>query len=99
MNHLIVIPLMATILFCTVKYIEKNYFFDENENENENEIETYALKYIFRDALVIFLVTLLSNYIYNNIHNDIDNLYNVITETKTFQFKGNTEIFTDTPNF
>ena len=38
-----------------------------------------------RDAFVIFIVTLISNYIYNNIHNDIDNLYNVVTDTKTFR--------------
>ena len=89
---------MATVLFCIVKYFEKNYLSIENEN-NENENEIYAVKHICRDALIIFAVTLLSNYFYNNIHNDIDNLYNVITETKTFQFKGNTEIFTDIPNF
>ena len=93
MNHLIIIPLMATLFFCVVKIIEKNYFSDEDESE------TYALKYLCRDALILFMVTLCSNYIYNNIHNDIDNLYNVVTETKTFQLKGNTEIFTDTPNF
>ena len=93
---------MSTILFCIIKYFEKNYLFEENDdddNNNNNVNEIYAIKHICRDALVIFAVTLLSNYFYNNIHNDIDNIYNIITETKTFQFKGNTEIFTDIPNF
>ena len=96
MNHLIIIPLVSTILFCIIKILEKNYFFDETDSETS---QTYALKHICRDAFVIFIVTLISNYIYNNIHNDIDNLYNVVTDTKTFQFQGNTEIFTDAPNF
>lgn len=93
MNHLIIIPLVSTILFCLVKILEKHYFSDENDSQ------PYALKYICRDALILFIVTLLSNYIYNNIHHDLDNLYNVVTDTKTFQFQGTTEIFTDTPNF
>ena len=104
MNHLIIIPFMATVLYCTIKICEKRYFSsddddDDDNNNNNNNNNKYAMKFICRDAVIVFIVTLLSNYIYNNIHNDIDNLYNVVTETKTFQFKGNTEIFTDNPNF
>jgi lysylphosphatidylglycerol synthetase-like protein (DUF2156 family) len=93
MKYLIIIPLIATVLFCLIKYFEKQF------SRNEEQRESYALKYIFRDAILIFGVTLVSNFIYENIHSHLDTLFNIITETKTLPFTGNTEIFTDSPNF
>jgi hypothetical protein len=93
MKYIFIIPLISTLLFCLIKFFEKQYC------KNEDQRESYALKYVFRDAILIFGVTLISNFIYENIHNNLDTLFNIITETKALPFTGNTEIFTDLPNF
>ena len=65
---------------------------------DDNESKTYALKYLCQNAFVIFIS--LSNYIYIHIQNDdIENLHRIVTETKTFQSLGNSEILTGVPNF
>ena len=90
MDYIITIPLLSTIMFCLVKFLERRYLSDETQRN--------SLKFIFRDAIVVFIVTLVANYMYCNIHTHIDNLVNVITETKSLA-SGNAEIFTDLPNF
>jgi hypothetical protein len=93
MNSLIIIPLISTFLFCLIKFFEKRFCSDKDK------LESYALKYVFRDALLIFGVTLSANYIYTNIHDHIDILFDLVTETKALPFGSNAEIFTDSPNF
>lgn len=93
MNYLIIIPLISTILFCFAKILEKQYLTDEDQHE------TYPLKLLFRDAIVIFSVTLLANFIYIHIYDHLDQIFNIITETKDSYGGLNAEIFTDTPNF
>jgi hypothetical protein len=92
MSNLLVIPLLATVLFCLAKFLEKR-FLSENEHEN------YALKFIVRDAIIVFGVTLLANFVYGNLHTHLDSFLNIITDTKTLPLQGLTEIFTDIPNF
>ena len=47
MNHLIIIPIMSTILICIIKYFEKSYFLDDNDDDADNENETYFEILIF----------------------------------------------------
>ena len=91
MNNLVVVPLIATICFCLAKLLERRYLIEENDK--------FALKFIVRDTVMVFAVTLLANFVYHNLHLHIDSFFNVITDTKTLPSTGLTEIFTDTPNF
>jgi len=90
MNYLIVVPIISSILFCLAKLLELKYF---------EEKETFALKYIVRDAIIVFAVTLIANFIGHNINLHLNTLLNMMTETKTLPLAGMTEIFTDQPNF
>lgn len=91
MNNLFTIPLLTTFFFCLAKFFEKRFLSDEKDN--------YALKLIVRDTIVVFGVTLLSNFVYSNLHTHLDSFMNIITDTKTLPLQGLTEIFTDIPNF
>ena len=89
-NLLIVVPIIATILFCLAR-IGENYYTDKDNQ--------YDTRIIFRDAILVFIVTLGSNYAYAFIHVYLENFVNVITDSKVIPILGTTEIFTDAPNF
>ena len=89
-NLIIVIPLIATILFCLARIFE-NYYTDKDNQ--------YDTRIILRDAILVFIVTLGSNCIYMYIHVYLENFMNVITDSKLLPIIGTTEIFTDAPNF
>jgi Na+-transporting methylmalonyl-CoA/oxaloacetate decarboxylase beta subunit len=89
MNYLIV-PIISAILFCLAKLLEMKY---------TDERETFALKYVVRDTIIIFAVTLVAIFIDSNIKLHFHTLLNLMTETKTLPLIGMTEIFTDQPNF
>lgn len=97
MNNLFIIPVLCTIIFCLAKILEKYSF--KNDNDDEENNEKYTLKLIIRDCIIVFSSSLLASYIDSYIHAHLDTLFNVITDTKSFPIAGNTEIFTDSPNF
>jgi uncharacterized membrane protein len=91
MNNLIIVSLFSTFFYCLAKFLEKRFLSDENEQ--------YALKFIVRDAIIVFFVTFLANFCYSNFHLHLDEFLNIITDTKDLPLIGQTQIFTDTPNF
>ena len=93
MNYLFIIPIIASLLYCLVKFLERKYLIDSEE------FEKLSLKYIVRDAIIIFCVTLFANFIYVNTHHHLDSFFNIITERNETIINTNTEIFTDQPNF
>ena len=91
MNHLFLFPVLTTILFCLAKFIEMRFFSD-------NRDETIPVKYLVRDAVIVFSSSFLVSYIHSMIGDgSIDDFMSIITETKTIPKI--TEIFTDTPEF
>jgi hypothetical protein len=97
MNHLFIIPVLCTIIFCLAKFIEKK--FSKNDHDDDEKNDKYTLKLIIRDSIIVFASSLLANFIDSQIHVHLNTLFNVITDTKSFPVAGNTEIFTDVPNF
>ena len=93
MNCLFVIPTIASVLFCIVKFLERKYL-----TEPDN-LEKFALKLIARDVIIIFSITLFANFIYTNTEDQIDNFFSIITDTKGSHINPIAEIYTDSPNF
>lgn len=93
MNYLFVVPTIASLFYCLAKFLERKYLVDSNE------FEKLSLKYIARDAIIIFSITLFANFIYFNTHHHLDNFFSIITDTNGTDLKTSTEIFTDHPNF
>ena len=93
MNCLFVIPTIASVLFCIVKFFERKYL-----TEPDN-LEKFALKLIARDVIIIFSITLFANFVYTNTEDQIDNFFSVITNTKGNHINPIAEIYTDSPNF
>lgn len=92
MNYLFIVPLIASTLFCLVKFLERKYL-----NDSE-EFDKLSLKFIVRDALIIFCITLFANFVYVNIYPHLNGFFNIITNTNE-SLNATAEIFTDIPNF
>jgi hypothetical protein len=78
-NLVIVLPAIATVLFCLARICE-NYY-----TETDNQ---YDARIIFRDAILVFIVTLISNYIYGHCRVYLENFVNVITDSKVLPILG-----------
>jgi hypothetical protein len=89
MEKPIILSIFATFLFCIMKFLEMKYL----------EKEFKPLKYIVRDAVIVFISVFISSYIViSYLDTGITNLFNVITDTKTLN-SATTQIFTDVPGF
>jgi hypothetical protein len=90
MKNLFVVPVITTVLFCISKFIEMKYI----------DKELKPLKFIIRDAIIVFVSSLTACYLFFNMNLTLDDFMNVITETKGGIGLGKpAEIFTDTPTF
>lgn len=90
-SNILIIPTISTIIFFISKIIEMKFI--------DKEIKPF--KYLFRDMLIVFISTTSAMYIFYNLNGSIEEFLNIITDTKVLpaSIGGNTEIFTDTPNF
>ena len=82
------VSVFITILFCFFKFIEMKYL----------DKEYKPLKIVIRDAFYVFVSSFLSFNIYFYMDGNINDFFNVLTETKTMN-TGTTQIFTDEPGF
>lgn len=62
------------------------------------EKELKPLKYIVRDAVAVFICSLVASYSYFYMNDSFTDFMNVVTENKSLNLDS-TQIFTDTPNF
>lgn len=62
------------------------------------EKELKPLKYIVRDAVAVFVCSLVASYSYFYMNDSFTDFMNVVTENKTLNLDS-TQIFTDVPNF
>ena len=90
MNHnVFIIPVIVTLLFCITKFIEMKYI----------DKIVKPLKFVIRDSIIVFICSLLANFIYLNMNGTIHEFINVVTDTKTIPVCGTTDIFTGDPGF
>jgi len=97
-KNILIIPVITTVFFCISKLVEMKFI--------DKDIK--PLKILFRDALIIFISSLTASYIYFNFSDNIQEFFNVITDTKIQSsslvsgenlLSSTTNIFTDQPNF
>jgi hypothetical protein len=88
MENLFLFAIFTTILFVLLKLVEMKYL----------EKEFKPLKYIVRDAVIVFSSSLAAAYGFFYTKGSIDDFLNIVTENKTLNMEA-TQIFTDTPGF
>jgi len=64
----------------------------------EKEKEMKPLKFFVRDAVIVFISTLIAAFAYFHLNTSISDFMNTVTETKVLA-TGSTEVFTDVPGF
>ena len=88
MEAVLIISLCVTAFFCIAKVIEMRYL----------DKETKPLKHLVRDAIIVFMSSLLGSTMCLHMKETIADFFNIVTETKTLN-PAATEIFTDSPGF
>lgn len=89
MEKILAIAVLITVFYCLAKFVEMKFV----------EKKMTPLKFIVRDALIVFVSGIIASYICFNIDGNMLDFLNVMTETKTAPIGGATEIFTDSPGF
>ena len=84
-----IIPISTTFLFILAKIIEMKFI----------DRQPKPLKFIVRDALVVFLISLIVVFIYFNFSSVIVNFFSVVTDNKNLPIVGTPEVFTNAPEF
>jgi RsiW-degrading membrane proteinase PrsW (M82 family) len=90
MENVLIISIIATVGFCLCKFVEMRFI--------EKDQEPKPMKFIVRDALIVFMSVMVSVYVYEQFDSSLNGLLNTVTETKVLN-TANTEVFTDTPGF
>jgi|1048.fasta_scaffold148440_2 hypothetical protein len=88
MEQVFIIAIFTVIVFLLIKYAESKYL----------EKESKPLKLIVRDALVVFVASMTSAFVFFYFQVTIRDFFNVVTDTTTLN-TATTQIFTDTPGF
>ena len=88
MEKVFILAVCVTLFYCLFKFIEMKYV--------EKKME--PLKNVVRESIFIFAGALICGYFIIEHGDKIDGLFNVITETKTFN-ESATQIFVGTPDF
>ena len=89
MEKILTIAVLITVFYCLAKFIEMKFV----------EKEMKPLKFLVRDALIVFISGTVASYICFNVDGKLMDFLNVMTDTKTAPAIGATEIFTDSPGF
>ena len=88
MENLFLFAIFTTVLFVLIKLVEMKYL----------EKEMKPLKYIVRDAIIVFGSALSASYGFFYMKGSISDFFDVVTENKTINIE-TTQIFTDAPGF
>ena len=88
MESLFLFAIFTTILYVLIKLAEMKYL----------EKEFKPLKYIVRDAVIVFGSALGAAYGFFYMKGSFSDFFNIVTENKTLNMEA-TQIFTDTPGF
>jgi hypothetical protein len=83
-----ILAVLVTFLFSVLKFIEMKYI--------DKEIK--PMKLFIRDAIIVFVSTLLCCYLFFSYDSYITDFFNVVTDSKIIN-PANTQVFTDVPGF
>ena len=89
MEKILLIAVLVTAFYCLAKFIEIRFI----------EKETKPLKFLVRDAVIVFVSGVVAAFICFNMDSKLLDFMNVMTDTKTAPVGGAAEIFTDAPGF
>jgi hypothetical protein len=90
MENILTVAFFTTLCFVFFKFIEYK-FIDKSR-------EMKPLKYFIRDSLFVFISSAIGSSIYFGMNNSINELVNVITDTKTIN-PTSLQVFTEMPGF
>ena len=111
MENVFIISLLCTFFFCLAKLIEVKFMQKDTENQEDasssssdednrrSSSSSKPLKYLLRDALIVFAANVVSTYLYMHVDGNVTDILHILTETKTAPVKGASEIFTGAPGF
>lgn len=88
MEKVFIISILITIFYCAYRFIEMKFI----------DKQLKPLKIIVRDAIIVFLCSMLACYMFFYLESYITGFFNVITDSKTIN-PATTQIFTDDPGF
>lgn len=88
MEQIIIISIVITILYCLFKLVEMKYI----------EHEMKPVKHVVRDALAVLLSSIVVQYAFLNMGNNVSEFFNILTNSKSVEPVAPT-VFTDTPVF
>tara|TARA_X000000368_G_scaffold34220_1_gene25065 strand:- start:229 stop:495 length:267 start_codon:yes stop_codon:yes gene_type:complete len=88
MEKLLIIASIITFMFSIMKVIEMKYVAKQ----------WTPLKYIIRDAVMVFGSALLGLFVFFQINGTMTDLFNVVTDGKAVNLN-TTQVFTDAPGF
>jgi len=83
-----ILAALVTFLFSLLKFIEMKYI----------DKEMKPMKLFIRDAIIVFISTLLCCYVFFSYDTYITDFFNVVTDSKVIN-PANTQVFTDVPGF
>ena len=83
-----ILAALVTFLFSLLKFIEMKYI----------DKEMKPMKLFIRDAIIVFISTLLCCYVFFSYDSYITDFFNVVTDSKVIN-PANTQVFTDVPGF
>lgn len=94
MKNIFIISILVAILFSIIKFVEVKYI-------RKDEVFKGIKEYI-QDALIVLISSIISTYIYYTNEHNLNEMLNVVTDTKdtnTLIGTEKVEVFTDNPNF
>jgi hypothetical protein len=90
MENAIFIAFSVSLLFCLFKIVEMKFLSKTKEAK--------PLKFFVRDAILVFISSLLSSIVFFSLNGGVSDFVNTLTETKVIS-TGAPEVFTDAPGF
>jgi len=88
MENIFIVSFLVMVFFTGFKFFESKYL----------EKDEKPLKVLVRDAIIVFVCSVIACFIFFNCEGYINDFFNAVTETKVLNAQ-NTQIFTDAPGF
>jgi hypothetical protein len=88
MEKMFILAIIITCLFVFIRVLEMKFV----------DKEWKPLKTIIRDAVIVFVSSLVGGFLLFQVDGSVTDFLNVVTENKSFNMSG-TQIFTDDPGF
>jgi hypothetical protein len=88
MEKVFILSIIVTCLFVFVKVLEMKFV----------DKEWKPLKTIIRDAVIIFVCSVIGSFLLFQVDSSVTDFLNVVTDNKSFNMSA-TQIFTDEPGF